>query len=252
MSWCPTYIFFLIWLEAALNKADATVQVQNLVFYYASSSSASLFLSSYQLIVLNTHQSTPAPLWSPFYIHFSAKKKDANKRPRSGPLLPAKPTLFHYLLPIILLSTCSVEQCSTGVQGGGFWQDGNMMTHQSPDEKNPPSARGHVSRPGRGSSPFLWLILPPATTIKLPSAAGTLISPLSELSLHSSSFFVRGADHVSLLTPLCSTVATGKTLPLFSSEMSWKYNSLLFSEAFGLRALVSLVKTGFFFVKKPF
>lgn len=51
---------------------------------------------------------------------------------------PAKPTLLHYLVPFIPPSTCAVGQSSAGVQGGGFWQDGNMMTHQSPGEKNPP------------------------------------------------------------------------------------------------------------------
>lgn len=75
----------------------------------------------------------------------------------------------------------------------------------------------------------LWLSPPPAITIKLPSAVGTRVFlSLSELIPHRSFSFVRYADRVSLLTPLCFTLATGTKVLLFSEEMYWKYDSHLF------------------------
>lgn len=139
---------------------------------------------------------------------------------------PAKPTLSHYLVPFIPPSTRAVGQCSAGVQGGGFRQDGNMMTHQSPGEKNPPPRQDMC----HGPAFFVGFLLPPATTIKPPSAGGTPIP----LPLNSGPFFVRRADRVPLVTPLCSTVAAGKKVPLFSGEMQWKHNSLLLFQSLGL------------------
>lgn len=57
--------------------------------------------------------------------------------------------------------------------------------------------------------------------------AGLSLS-LSELIPHRSFSFVRYADRVSLLTPLCFTLATGTKVLLFSEEMYWKYDSHLF------------------------
>lgn len=75
----------------------------------------------------------------------------------------------------------------------------------------------------------LWRSRPPAITIKLPSAVGTRVFlSVSELIPHRSFSFVRYADRVSLLTPLCFTLATGTKVPLFSEEMCWKYDSPLF------------------------
>lgn len=101
-----------------------------------------------------------------------------------------------------------------------------MMTHQSPGEKNPPPHQDMC----HGPAFFVGFLPPPATTIKPPSAAGTPIP----LPLNSGPFFVRRADSVTLLTPLCSTVAAGKKVPLFSGEMQWKHNSLLLFQSLGL------------------
>lgn len=81
---------------------------------------------------------------------------------------------------------------------------------------------------------LLWLSPPRAITIKLPSAVGTQVF-LSEMILHSSFPFVRHADRVSLLTPLCFTLATGTKVLLFSEEMYWKYDSRLFPKLCPLR-----------------
>lgn len=82
---------------------------------------------------------------------------------------------------------------------------------------------------------LLWLSTPPAITIKLPSAVGmwvflslnwslTAVSPLSDMP-----------DRVSLLTPLCFTLATGTKLLLFSEEMYWKCDSRLLPKRCPLR-----------------
>lgn len=105
-----------------------------------------------------------------------------------------------------------------------------MMTHQSPDEKNPPPHQDMCHSPAEAPA-FFVVNSPPGDNDKAPICCWDADLSLSELSLHSASLFVRRADHVSLLTPLCSTVATGKMVPLFSSETSWKYNRLLFSKA---------------------
>lgn len=60
------------------------------------------------------------------------------------------------------------------------------------------------------------------------------LSP-SEPIPRSSSPFVRYADRVSLLTPLCFTHATGTKVLLFSEEMYWKYDSRLYPKLCPLR-----------------
>lgn len=104
------------------------------------------------------------------------------------------------------------------------------MTHQSPDEKNPPPHQDMCHGPAEAPA-FFVVNSPSGDNDKAPICCWDADLSLSELSLHSGSFFVTWADHVSLLTPLCSTVATGKKVPLFPAKMPWKYNSLLFSKA---------------------
>lgn len=63
---------------------------------------------------------------------------------------------------------------------------------------------------------------------KAPICCGDPGLSLSELIPHSSFPFVRYADQVSLLTPLCFTFATGTKVLLFLEEIYWKYDSHLF------------------------
>lgn len=70
---------------------------------------------------------------------------------------------------------------------------------------------------------------------KAPICCGDAGLSLSELIPYSSFPFVRYADRVSLLTPLCFTLATGTKVLLFSEEMYWKYDSRLFPKLCPLR-----------------
>lgn len=125
---------------------------------FLSTSTWSLTLSFLPTNSPQTHQSNHAPLWSPLYIHFSVKKKwDASlTKGQNMAHSPCQAYSFSLSGPFYSPVHLCVEQWRTGVQGGGFWQDGNTMTHQRPGE----TASGHVSQPGRVSSLFCgWLSL---------------------------------------------------------------------------------------------
>lgn len=62
---------------------------------------------------------------------------------------------------------------------------------------------------------FLWVSSPPGHNDKAPICYGEQGVSLSEMIPHSSFPFVRYADRISLLTPLCFTLATGTKILLF-------------------------------------
>lgn len=67
-------------------------------------------------------------------------------------------------------------------------------------------------------------LFPPGHNDKAAICCGEPGLSLSELIPHSSFPFVRYADRISRLTPLCFTLATGTKIPLFWEEIYWKYD----------------------------
>ena len=76
------------------------------------------------------------------------------------------------------------------------------MTHQSPDEQNPPPHQDMCHSPAEAPA-FFVVNSPSGDNDKAPICCCDADLSLSEPSRRNGSFFVRSADRVSRLTPLC-------------------------------------------------
>lgn len=157
---------------------------------FLSTSAWSLTLSFLPTNSPQTHQSNHAPLWSPLYIHFSVKKKwDASlTKGQNMAHSPCQAYSFSLSGPFYSPVHLCVEQWHTGVQGGGFWQDGNTMTHQSPGEKNASRHQDMCHSPAEAPA-FLVVDSPSGDNDEAPICCWDADLSLSEVRLCSSAPF---------------------------------------------------------------
>lgn len=176
-------------------------------------------------------------LWSALSCTLVAYKirYSGNNRPKRG-WLPL-PSLLSFSLSSLLYSLVHMQYGTMQRRRTGWrlmtglvtwWHTKGQVSQKTPpqwDMCHSPAMSPTFFVVSRLSS---LALSPCGHNVKAPICCGDLGLWLSELIPHSSLPFVRYADHVSLLTPLCFTHATGTKVLLFSEEMYWKCDSHLF------------------------